>query len=440
MPAAARLGDPIGHSPTMSWLLKGLLIGAAIAVAGVAIVGTGGLAAVAVVGAGAAMGAGLGEAMSTMSFAGKEVTGAIAMTGSSNVFVNSLAAARAHVDMVACSKHPGPIPIATGSGQVYINGMPAARVDDKTGCSAVITKGSGNVYIGGGTMQTDTINPENLVPGWVHASLLVVGVGSAIILAGPVIAVGGLVGAYAGGIGGGWVGGKMFGEGSDGQKWSAIAGSFLGGYLGAKAAPGAWDFAQRVQVSVEPGTLGMNGGNVRISLKQNGTGNVAEPPAGQGSYGSFKQSTEGPTTIAARDPVNLAAQRRLNSIDPDRNTHAPGEAGAAAEMEHYLGGTLERAQGGTSADYVVKSGEFAGARIDFKLTPDTFEQATKINTYFDKSFPKFSKSIADKLAKPSGVDMMPFDTRFLSPANKQKLFDFINTLPKTSQQKVIYLE
>ncbi|KGF80494.1 hypothetical protein IA69_18085 [Massilia sp. JS1662] len=234
MPAAARLGDPIGHSPTMSWLLKGLLIGAAIAVAGVAIVGTGGLAAVAVVGAGAAMGAGLGEAMSTMSFAAKEVTGAIAMTGSSNVFVNGIAAARAHVDKVMCSKHPGPIPIATGSGQVYINGMPAARVDDKTGCSAVITKGSNNVYIGGGTAQTDTINPENLVPGWVHASLLVVGVGS------------------------------------------AIAGSFLGGYLGAKAAPGAWEFAQRVQVSVEPGTLGMNGGNVRVSLRPPAT--TAEPP------------------------------------------------------------------------------------------------------------------------------------------------------------------
>ncbi|AXA90573.1 PAAR domain-containing protein [Massilia sp. YMA4] len=267
MPAAARLTDPIGHSPTMSWLLKGLLIGAAIAVAGVAIVGTGGLAAVAVVGAGAAMGAGLGEAMSTMSFAAKEVTGAIAMAGSANVFVNNLPAARAHADMVACTKHPGPIPIATGSGQVFINGMPAARVDDKTGCSAVITKGSGNVYIGGGTVQTDDIHPEDLVPGWVHASLLVVGVGSAIILAGPVIAVGGLIGAYAGGYGGAWAGGKIFGEGSDGQKWSAIAGSFLGGYLGAKAGPGAWNFAQRIQVTVEPGTLGMNGGNVKFSLK-----------------------------------------------------------------------------------------------------------------------------------------------------------------------------
>ena len=268
MPAAARLTDPIGHSPTMSWLLKGLLIGAAIAVTGVLIAGTGGLAAVAIVGGAAAMGAGLGEAMSTMSFAPKEVSGAISLIGSTDVFINGLAAARAHVDMVLCSKHPGPpIPIATGSGQVYINGQPAARVDDKTGCGGDITKGSGNVYIGGGTQQTDTINPENLVPEWVHVSLLVVGVGSAIVLAGPVVAIGGLVGAFAGGYGGSWLGGKVFGEGSDGQKWSAIAGSFLGGFLGAKAAPGAWRFAQRVQVKVEPGTLGMNGGNVKVSLK-----------------------------------------------------------------------------------------------------------------------------------------------------------------------------
>jgi uncharacterized Zn-binding protein involved in type VI secretion len=268
MPAAARLTDPIGHSPTMSWLLKGLLIGAAIAVTGVLIAGTGGLAAVAIVGGAAAMGAGLGEAMSTMSFAPKEVSGAISLIGSTDVFINGLAAARAHVDMVLCSKHPGPpIPIATGSGQVYINGQPAARVDDKTGCGGDITKGSGNVYIGGGTQQTDTINPENLVPEWVHVSLLVVGVGSAVVLAGPVIAIGGLVGAFAGGYGGSWLGGKVFGEGSDGQKWSAIAGSFLGGFLGAKTAPGAWRFAQRVQVKVEPGTLGMNGGNVKVSLK-----------------------------------------------------------------------------------------------------------------------------------------------------------------------------
>ena len=233
MPAAARITDPIGHSPAMNWLLAGLLAGAAIAVVGVAIVGTGGLAAVAIVGAGAAMGAGLGEALSGLSGVAKEVTGVVAGICSLNVFTNGLSAARAHLDLTACSKHPAPpLPIATGSGQVFINGMPAARVDDKTGCGAIITKGSSNVFIGGGTVQTDQINPENLVPGWVHGALLVVGLGAAVVLAGPVIAVGGLILGVAGGFAGSWAGGKIFGQGSDGQLLSAIGGSFIGGWLG----------------------------------------------------------------------------------------------------------------------------------------------------------------------------------------------------------------
>jgi uncharacterized Zn-binding protein involved in type VI secretion len=236
MPEAARLGDPIGHSPTMSWLLKGLLIGAGIALVGVAIVGTGGLAAAAIVGGMAAAGAGIGEVMSTMSFAPKEVVGKI-IEGSRNVYIRGKKAARAHVDHAECGKHPQPPKvIATGSGNVYINGMPAARVGDKTECGAEITAGAGNVFIGGGTQQTDAISPENLVPGWVHAALLVVGVGSAVILGGPLLAIGGLVGGVAGGFGGDWLGGELFGEGSDGQKWMMLGGSILGGWWGAKGA------------------------------------------------------------------------------------------------------------------------------------------------------------------------------------------------------------
>lgn len=378
MPAAARLGDPIGHSPTMSWLLKGLLIGAAIAVAGVAIVGTGGLAAVAVVGAGAAMGAGLGEAMSTMSFAGKEVTGAIATTGSSNVFVNGLRAARAHVDMVACSKHPGPMPIATGSGQVYINGMPAARVDDKTGCSAVITKGSGNVYIGGGTAQTDTINPENLVPGWVHASLLVVGVGSAIVLAGPVIAVGGLIGAYAGGIGGGWVGGKMFGEGSDGQKWSAIAGSFLGGYLGAKAAPGAWEFARGGPPPEAPPVVG--------------TG-VAEPvPARPVEAGTTETvpTNENATVFRVQGGTPPRASRNIISIDADGNPSIQNT-------------TLNISIGDPAHAAYFKTLRPGSSIVSFEIPPwmDTFIQENAIPQAGYRSNPLNQGGLAPKIVDPT---------------------------------------
>lgn len=105
MPEAARIHDPIGHSPTMNWLISGLLIGAAVGLAAILIIGTGGLAAGAIVAGAACMGAGIGEALSTMSWAGKEVSGQIDHFCSPNVFVNSRFAARAHVDVVICDKH-----------------------------------------------------------------------------------------------------------------------------------------------------------------------------------------------------------------------------------------------------------------------------------------------------------------------------------------------
>jgi YD repeat-containing protein len=153
----------------------------------------------------------------------------------------------------------------------------------------------------------------------------------------------------------------------------------------------------------------------------------------------LRLNDSGPTRLVALDPVELAAQRRLNALDGDVGKYRPGEAGAAAELENYLGGRLGRAPAGTSADFIVESGPFAGARMDLKLTPDTFAAADKLNTYFDKTFPKFSESFATKLARSDGVDLMPFDTRFLTPANSQKLFDFVDSLPLSSQRKIIYL-
>lgn len=217
----------------MSWLLKGLAIGAAIGLAAVAIVGTGGLAAAAIVGGLAAGGAGVGEMLSTMSWASKEIVGKIAV-GSGNVCISKRRAARAHLDTVICSKHSGALLLATGSSTVLINGWPATRVEDKTACGAVITEGATDVFIGGDTVQTDIIHPEDLVPGWVHAGLLLVGLGSAVILAGPIVALVGLAGGFVGGSLGNLLGGWAFGEGSDGQKWSLLLGSFVGGFFGAK--------------------------------------------------------------------------------------------------------------------------------------------------------------------------------------------------------------
>jgi uncharacterized Zn-binding protein involved in type VI secretion len=293
MPQAARISDPIGHSPTMSWLLAGLLAGAAIAIAAVAIVGTGGLAAVAIVGGAAAMGAGLGEAMSTMSWAPKEVSGMISGLCSLNVFTNNKPAARAHLDMVLCAKHPqAPLPIATGSATVFINGQPAARVDDTIACSAVITGGSDNVYIGGATVKTDDIAPEDLVPGWVHGALLVVGIGSAVVLAGPLLAAAGLAGGLLGGLGGGMLGGAIFGEGSDGQKWSALGGSLIGGLLGTKGGS-AWQ-AARADHSVS--IIGFRGAGKPADLL------AAEPPHPYQVTGHVGYSLDGGKTIHGFGP------------------------------------------------------------------------------------------------------------------------------------------
>ena len=257
--AAARLDDPIEHSRALGGLLAGLAIGAGAVLVGIAIVGTGGLGAVALcamVGAGAATGAGIGQLLGSLSFA-SHGAGQI-KTGSGNVFTNSKPAARAHVDTAACDQHgPAPQILAQGSDSVYINGQPAARVGDRTVCDGKISSGSANVFIGGGTETMDAISPE--VPGWLERAVLVVGLGSAFVLASPVIVIAGLVGGVVGGLGGNWAGGKLYGEGSDGQKLMAFSGALLGGGLGAKG--GKW-FDSRYEIKVQG--LGSNLGNVKI--------------------------------------------------------------------------------------------------------------------------------------------------------------------------------
>ncbi|PKF76522.1 hypothetical protein CW749_26725 [Vibrio sp. vnigr-6D03] len=65
--------------------------------------------------------------------------------GSSNVFINSMPAAR-QGDMAPCIGPPDSI--SAGSSSVFINGKPAARMGDGTAHGGVIASGSGNVFIG----------------------------------------------------------------------------------------------------------------------------------------------------------------------------------------------------------------------------------------------------------------------------------------------------
>jgi RHS repeat-associated protein len=236
MPEAARLGDPVGHTRSMGWMIAGIIAGAVLGAALVAVTGGAALVVVAAIAAGAAAGGGIGQLLATMSWAPVDISGSL-IKGSANVFTNGRPAVFAHLCLGACSQHGYPPQVvAEGSGTVLINGWPAARKGDHLTCDAKIAEGAGNVIIGGPTAQTDAISPE--IPEWVNWTLLAVGFAAAVVLAGPIVAIVGTAGGFAGGAGGNWLGGKIFGEGSDGQKWMMLGGSVLGGVAGAKG--GGW--------------------------------------------------------------------------------------------------------------------------------------------------------------------------------------------------------
>ena len=204
-PAAARLNDPIAHTSTLGNLAKmggslvvGALVGAALSVAAVAavglVVGTGGLGLGAVLAIGFAVSAameatGLNEFIDHQvnrlvdQFIPPSIEGTIA-SGSPDVKTNSLPAARAAApgmqDFVACAMHgSGPARmIAQGSDNVFINDHPAARKGDRTTCDGVIAEGSGDVFIGGGTVTVREIEDER--PWWVAALGMALGVALAL--------------------------------------------------------------------------------------------------------------------------------------------------------------------------------------------------------------------------------------------------------------------
>jgi uncharacterized Zn-binding protein involved in type VI secretion len=228
--AAARQGDGIEHTSSKGWLVLGLIGGA---IAGAALtLATGGVgtAVLAASIAGAAGGGGLGEVLGSMSWAPVHETGKL-VTGSPDVFINGRPAVIAHASTGECDEHgPGPQKVAEGSSRVYINGFPAARTGDHLTCSAAISAGSPDVFIGGDKVQADPISPE--IPDWVDKVLLGVGLAATAVLAGPAVALLGLAGGMGGGYAGAFIGGRLWGEDSDGQKWLSLGGAFAGGIAG----------------------------------------------------------------------------------------------------------------------------------------------------------------------------------------------------------------
>jgi uncharacterized Zn-binding protein involved in type VI secretion len=271
--AAARFDDPIAHSSAESGLITGALIGAELVIAGALIVGTGGAAIPFVLGAvlaGAAVGGWVGEYVGSLSFF-KEISGRIAK-GSDDVFINFMPAARALADVGECSKHgPEPHQIVMGSETVFINYYPAARVKDKLQCSSFIAEGSPDVFIGGGQVKCIKGELDDEVSWKYRALIFGAGLAGALLMGGvaalPVI-VGGFAVGWAGGkvlglVGsyfGDWLSENIGGEAEDWAKTGTFIGQAIGGWLGAKGGPKAWEFLNRFEV--DPNSLGMNGGNL----------------------------------------------------------------------------------------------------------------------------------------------------------------------------------
>lgn len=227
---AAREGDDIAHNAARGWLVLGLVGGALVGAAFTLATGGVGTAVLGAAIAGAAGGGGLGEVLSGMSWAPLHVTGQVTM-GSPNVFINGRPAIIASRSVGHCAEHgPGAQPVAEGSSRVYINGYPVARVGDRLTCGAVISEGSPDVRIGGAAQQTVPIDP--VIPQWVNHTLFGIGLAATAVLAGPVTALLGAAGAMGGGYAGDFIGGEIYGEGSDAQKWLSLGGAFAGGVAG----------------------------------------------------------------------------------------------------------------------------------------------------------------------------------------------------------------
>jgi uncharacterized Zn-binding protein involved in type VI secretion len=170
---AARITDPVTHGLGMLGIIGGMLIGAVVAAilivslpvtAPALVVGITAAAAVGAVAGGGLAGHQLLQGIQRACSLPSPATGIIGVSGSPNVRVGNLLAARVVADMaVPCNGLFGvnhlpipplpPAPIAEGAETIRINNFLAARVTSKVVCGASIKQGSLTVYYGGPTKR-----------------------------------------------------------------------------------------------------------------------------------------------------------------------------------------------------------------------------------------------------------------------------------------------
>ncbi|MFC5473539.1 hemagglutinin repeat-containing protein [Paraherbaspirillum soli] len=139
----------------------------------------------------------------------------------------------------------------------------------------------------------------------------------------------------------------------------------------------------------------------------------------------------------------LDAQQRLNSPDIGGSGKVkPAESAVAAQLESSLG-QMERyspsaGMTGKSPDFVITSGPNAGKTVDAMYTTDnlTQKEIEGLNKYYAKNMEAGSgqKVIQDHLSK---ADFVPVDFRVLAPENQKIFLDYVKTLPRSQQNKII---
>ena len=181
---AARWNDEIEHTGALAGFLAGAVIGLAIAAYAATMVCSGGTAAFLMpiaLGLLASALPALGEYFGKMF---SSPAGEIQLPGcSTDVYINNRNAAHVELSLGRCEKHPAPVQVAEGSSNVFINSVAAARKDDRLTCGARISGGSDDVFIGGGTVQYLHIDDE--IPGWlrvvVDVLMIVASMGKALV-------------------------------------------------------------------------------------------------------------------------------------------------------------------------------------------------------------------------------------------------------------------
>jgi len=320
---AARMGDQIGHTCAWSGLLMGAVAGVALALAIVAVVGTGGIAGVAI-GAGiAAAGAGGGLAGAHIGeLIPSEPKGPIA-TGSPDTLigVERRGVARAGLDFVACTSD-GVMLLAQGSFTVYVNKRMVARKSEKSVCSGSVLEGCPTVLVGGETTTVPGLAIEDEIPPWVKATLTAVMIGGTLCATGgAALAVGvlpavlGLAGGLAGGAVGGYAGG--------------LIGRTIGGELGARIG------------EVVGSTIGSLGGGVlgaRVGARLQGAGApvvVEEPPAPQRGYPkpSAQSNAAVDNVFNAMDQAGVGKNRAVGAVVDQDGTVTVAVSGQPAKVQ-----------------------------------------------------------------------------------------------------------